>query len=186
MSIPHWRDGTWDRIRLGGKLLAGRVHSLVVTPARSVQQVKSKGEDGPQLKDEGYTGATVDLVQEVWTGPLPIGDSQLDELAGQLFELSPKRPGAPATPLDIMHPITGAAGVANVYVVSYTIAMPEAGGRLRIPIKMLEWFPPEATKPTQQSGSSKHGTGIPEGDGGPIDSGYVPPPDPENLGGDFP
>jgi hypothetical protein len=199
MSAIGWNDGSWDRCILGDDALPGIVRVTVDT-SRDVQQVVSPGVDAPSLKDQGFRGATVSIEWEVWSEQGGRDLSKLNEAQRILAKLSPRRPGGVKEPVAIVHPATALAGVTHIYSASYTIP-PIKGGRLVIPIKALEWFPPEeTTKPAQQAAAPPAGGGANAqagaaggggagaagmGDGGPLGDGSVPPADPENLGADF-
>lgn len=200
MTAVGWRDGSWDRCVLGGDPLPGIVRVTVDT-SRDVQAVASPGTDAVALKDQGFRGATVSIQWELWIERGDIG--LLQRAALILAKLSPRRPGGVGEPVSIVHPATALAGVTHIYAASYSIP-PVTGGRLIIPIKALEWFPPEQQKPAQSNGAGSNveagarggeaGGAAGEvppgaggmGDGGPLDDGAVPPADPENLGADFP
>jgi hypothetical protein len=171
-----WRDGSWDVVYLDDVRLPGRVVALDVSPERDVQKSQTPGTDGPDLKDQGYKGATVALTLEMFRA------SQADELLEMIGAISPRQLGAFATPHTIRHPLTVAANVTRVYVEGYTIGMPVAG-RMPVSLKLQEWFPPKPKPKTKQKAKPKT-TGI--GDGGPFATGGVPAPNPANLGASFP
>lgn len=180
-----WRDGSWDTLYLDGLPLIGRVKELKIKPSRKVERSKSEGTDNPQTKDQGYQGAELDLVLELWT------EAQAAELGALLQAFSPRQPGALASPHTISHPIAAATNVTRVYVESYTVGMPKKQ-RLDVVVKMYEWFPPAPPKPTK-SGASTTGGALDKnlaenniGGGGPFGNGYVPPPAPANVGAYFP
>lgn len=179
-----WLDGSWDRVSIDGIVLPGRVLKLDIKPKRKVEKTKPQGTDNPFTKDQGYEGAEVNLEIELFKA------EQATQLGELLAALSPRQPGAVSSPHVLGHPIAVAANVTKVYVEEYTIGMP-IKNRLKVPIKMSEWFPPEPPKKTNQSnksgaaGSSAVKGGNAMGSGGPFDSGYVPPPDPANKGASF-
>ncbi len=182
MTVPFWRDGSWDRTKLGGEVLPGMTASFDVDVARDVKKVKAKKEDGPSLSDDGYTGAGVKIVQEVYT------EEQLLLLSVRAAALMPKTPGGPSTPQDVVHPLAAFFGVNALLVQSMSAGKPTKGGRFALNINALEWFPEGSQKATQQNPNSiaNGGNGVPGGDGGPIDAGDVPDPDPANLPGGIP
>ncbi len=174
MTVTFWRPASglseWDGARIGGIFVPGRCWATI-TPSRGVEIIQGKDEDGNTLKDLGYKGAKVDLQVRIWD-PL-----HLEEFALCLAAWSPKRPGAVAAPQELACPQATLSGVSRIYIESYTLGPPSEEGWWDIPISAFEWFPPEAVKPTQQSGTPAQGDG-----GGPLGDPTVPPADPENLG----
>jgi hypothetical protein len=174
-----WQDGSWDTLYLDGIPLIGRVKELKIKPARKVERSKPEGADNPQTKDQGYQGAKIDLVLEMWT------KAQAESLGALLQAFSPRQPGALASPHTISHPIAAATNVTRVYVESYTIGMPKKQ-RLDVAVEMYEWFPPAPPKPTKSGGGNgaldKNLKENNVGSGGPFGNGYVPPPSPANVG----
>lgn len=165
-----WRDGSWDRIRIDGQQVIGRVAELTVTPERDVSLVAGPNKDGPATQDKGYKGASISWTQEVWRA------SMAEQLVAFLATLSPRQPGAVSSWHTIEHPICAAAGVTRIYVSSYSVSMPSAG-LWQVQITASEWFP----------SAKKTGPLMPPGDhGGDLGDPGVPPPDPANLGADFP
>jgi hypothetical protein len=177
-TLPNWIDGSWDRVVLGGVTLPGVVRTFSVATGRNLTLTKGKGEDGPTLTDEGYTGATFDLVLAIST------PREIAEASGALGVLAPKRPGQPAEPKTIAHPVPAALGIATVYVQSLSFGMPDAAGLWLLTAKLVEWLP--GPKKTQSSNVPQGGGGGGTGNGGAFGDPAVPAPDPANLGGDFP
>ena len=170
-----WLDGSWDQFYFDGVLLPGRLKKCDVTVARDIEKVKADGSDTPNTKDNGYAGAVVDIEIELWRA------AQAADLGGVIAGISPRQAGGLSTPHFIFHPITNAANVMVVYVESYKLSMPNKG-RMAVAFTLYEWFPEGTDKKTKQGA----GAGSEDmGDGGPFGSGYVPPPDPENVGADF-
>jgi len=179
--IPHWKGkpglgGPWDFFRLDGKRLPGRVASLDVTGSTAVSNVKSKGVNGPSQKSEGYDGATLTLVLEVYTS------AQCDEIDAAFEPLRVTNPGSETTPRRVDHPIAFFHRVEFISSASVSTGMP-SNGRWQITVSMIQWFPPE--EKSKANGAGKPGAGA-GGDGGPLPDTSVPTPDPANLGGDFP
>lgn len=172
-----WIDGSWDQFFIDSRLMPGRVDACDVTVARDIEKVKPEGSDTPNTKDNGYTGAIVDLRLELWRA------EQAAELGDILAGISPRQAGGLASPHNIFHPLTNAANVIIVYVEKYKLSMPKKG-RMQIALTLHEWFPEGSDVATKQGNGTPGGTqGI--DDGGGFGNGYVPPPDPENVGANF-
>lgn len=185
MTIPGWRDGSWDRLDLDNERVPGVVR-VWARKARDVQSVASPGKDAPALKDQGNKGGSATIEIDVWTSRTDT--SQIDRLAAILAKLDPKRPGGVKTPVAASHPALALAGITHLASATYEIPPPNGrSGILTITIEALEWFPEEDTNTsaTSQDPAAPQG-GAGENDGGPLDFGDVPPPDPENLGASFP
>lgn len=197
-----WRDSSWDRVKINGRVMPGRVRSLVITPERDVQASKQEGEDGIATKDQGYNGASVELVLEIFKArDVPAAEQEI-------ARIHPRQTGGVATPHTIEHPIASIFNVRNIYIKSISAGMPE-GGRWPITISAGEWFPPEEKKPTKTKGGGStpaksdaeasldpaaptDAAGAPTlpafkpGDsGGDFGSSEVPAPDPANKGASF-
>lgn len=163
-----WLDGSWDYLWLNDTLLPGRCVKLDVNPKRDVKQTQTPGYDGPTIADQGYAGSPVDIAIECWRA------WQAEELMAMLGSISPQTLGAVKSPQLIYHPITAAANIEKIYIVGYKMGMP-SGGIWTLEISAAQWFPqPKKAGPT-----------VPK-DGGPLFEPDVPPPDPKNLGADFP
>lgn len=204
-----WRDGSWDVVYLGPNAalwvpLPGRVRDLKVKPKRKIQTSKEPETDNPHLKDEGYDGADVILVLELFKA------AQWLELEAYIPDIWARQPGAQSIALDIRHPITKAFNVQQVFIKDIDTGMPQ-NGRLAVTFSMGEYFGPEKKKKTRGPGEGGGGTSgggaagnagsaaggaageaatdpvNPYGDGGgDFDNSTVPDPDPENLGPNFP
>ncbi len=183
-EVPWIRDvggvSPWDVLRLGGEYVPGKV-SVVIDVARDIVEEKPKGEDGPTQTDNGYLGAGVTIDIEVWT------EEQLDRLVRLLVNWFPKKPGATSVPVEIIYPSAIMAGISRIRIAGFSIPKWNKA-TLTIPLKAREWLPPGSQKPTSTSNQTQGGAGGgPDGNGGPLGGpGDVPPPDPENLGADFP
>lgn len=171
-----WIDGSWDQFWIDADLLPGRVKKCDVTVARDIEKVKPDGVDSPETKDNGYVGAIVDLEIEIWRA------AQAADLGNVLAGISPRQVGGLTRPHNIFHPITNMSNVIRVYVEKYKLSMPNKG-RMIIAFTLHEWFPEGTDKKTKQGKGSSGDDGI--DDGGDFGNGYVPPPDPENVGADF-
>jgi hypothetical protein len=165
-----WLDGSWDIIHLNGQRLPGRVAELVITPERDIKKSQSPGTDGPDLKDQGYKGAGLELTQEIYRA------ADATAMVNALRLLTPQQTGGIAVPIPIIHPIAAALNVPDVYVEKLSVPMPKKG-RWQVKVKMAQWFP--------ESKDTKQGSRTTD-DGGPFDSGGVPPPDPAHTGASFP
>jgi hypothetical protein len=172
-----WRDGSWDQFYIDAILLPGRVLKCDATVARDIEMVKEDGTDTPNTKDNGYTGGVVDLEMELWRA------SQAEQLGNILANVSPRQAGGLTSPHSIFHPITNVANIIRVYVEKYKLTMPKKG-RMVIAFTLFEWFP-EGSNTKSKQGNGTPGGGEGPGDGGDFGNGYVPPPDPENVGADF-
>lgn len=166
-----WLDGSWDFLRLDGERLPGRCRKLDVEPTRDVKTTLSPGFDGPEVKDQGYTGSTVDIEIECWRAV------QAEALMSRLSVISPQQLGGDTNPHAIDHPITAAANISKIYIISYHIGMP-SGGLWVLAIKAAQWF----AKPKKTGGTAK----VVPADGGPLFNPNVPAPDPKNNGAHFP
>jgi len=172
-----WLDGSWDQFYIDADLMPGRVKKCDVKVARDIEKVKPDGSDTPNTKDNGYAGAVVDLELELYRA------EQAAQLGDIIAGISPRQAGGLSKPHNIFHPITNAANVIIIYVESYKLSMPNKG-RMIFAMTMHEWFPEGSNKATNQgNGGTDTGDGI--DDGGDFGNGYVPPPDPENVGADF-
>lgn len=199
-----WRDGSWDTLKIDGRVMPGRLLSLTIDPERDVQTSKQDGEDGVTLKDQGYNGAAVEIVIEVYRA------SQVPAMEQEIARIHPRQTGGASTPHTIEHPIASIFNVRNIYIKKISAGMP-SGGRWPITISAGEWFPEAEKKPTKQGGGGSGGkpksdaeaaldpSGSPtdaNGDptlpafkpgdsGGDFGSSEVPPPDPANKGAQF-
>lgn len=177
-----WIDGSWDTIYLDGEPLPGIVRALAITPKRDIERTKAKGTDTKVTYDNGYEGATVDIEIELWRAV------QVLTLGSMLSRLSPRQPGALATPHTIQHPLATLANVTKVYAAEYTLKLPEKG-RMRIPIKLFEWQPGTPAKRTKSGGGAKKdletggkfGQNTGSGLQGRVQGEYLPP-DPVDVG----
>lgn len=185
MSVPWLDDGTgfspWDTLVLGGVYVPGRA-KLAISGARDIADEKPKGEDGPTQTDNGYLGADVTIVIELWT------PRALAEFAVAFGVWTPRKPGELSAPLDIVHPAAMLCNVSKVRIKSWAIPHPERQ-KILVTLNCREWFPPGASKPTQSGQTAKAGAagGNAGGNAGQVPPGYVPPePDPLDQGGNFP
>lgn len=170
----------WDSARLGGEIVPGKV-KVWISLTRDIVEDKPKGEDGPTQTDNGYLGAEVKIEIEIWT------EEQLKRLVALLVNWFPKKPGATSNPVELSYPSAIMTGVTRIRIKTFEVP-PWDKAKLTIPLSAREWLPPGSQKPTSTSNKTQGGAGGgPTNDGGPLGgSGDVPPPDPENLGGDFP
>lgn len=191
MTVPSWRDGSWDRCVLGPDVLPGVCRVWVDGGGRDIQIVQSPGAAAPKSKDQGGTGGKVKIEVDVWI--TRTDTRQLDALAAALALINPRRPDGTKTPIPILHPATALAGIRFVTSPGYQIPPPNGKvGKLTVTINLSEWFEEEdTTKPVSAGapGSAPGGQGAtPQtlGDGGPLGDPSVPDPDPANLGADYP
>lgn len=197
-----WRDGSWDKVKLNGRVMPGRVLALNIKPTRDVQMSKQDGEDGIATKDQGYNGADVELVIEIFKA------ADVPLMEAEIARIHPRQTGGVKTPVTIEHPIATIFNVRNVYFKDIAAGMP-AGGRWPVTFSGGEWFPPEEKKPTKAKGGGStpaksdaeasldpagptDAAGDPTlpafkpGDsGGDFGSSEVPKPDPANKGAQF-
>jgi hypothetical protein len=175
-----WRDGSFDHIRIDGVRPPGRVSRFDVTISRDVKQTKTPNTDTPHIKDQGYSGADIDLEIELFR------EAQYVVMRQLLADWSPRQPGATAKPLVIEHPLATLHNIAGVYIKEIRTSIPRRPGGLTIKIKMAEWFSPEQVKPTSQNNTPPvapgAGNGAIDDDGGGIG---VPPPNPGQVGATF-
>lgn len=169
MSVG-WRDGAWDRCRIGSIDLPGRCR-ITVTQEREVEEVKSPGTDGPELKDKGLSAARITVECSVWQERGR--DALVRQLASAIGELTPKSPGSFSQPQPIESVATTIAGIPLVYVIGYTIP-PVEEGVLTVQIECIAWSPSKP-KQTQQGSAPRQD----------LEVGAVPPADPVNLAGDL-
>lgn len=162
-----WKDGSWDRCKIDGEVIIGRVADLNVKPERDIQVAPTPGTDGPPPKDQGYKGSPITLTIEIWRA------SMANALIAQLTKFHPRQPGTVSKPHTLEHPIATAFNIQKWVIASIEASMPK-GGLWTIVVSGFQWFP--GKKKTQTAPA----------DGGPLDFDPVPPPDPKNLGPDFP
>jgi len=164
-GVPFWADGSldaqaWNFCWLGEDFLPGLVE-VEVDKGRAVDKQKSKGSDGPTLKDEGYEGAVVTITLTIWTA------EQWDAWQSVRPKIDPQRAGGLRTPLAIDHPETQDAGVATVYVRRIRSGAPR-GSKKTYTLDCLEWFAaPKETKTekkpkTKDAGATNNTVEIPE------------------------
>lgn len=174
MAINKWE--IQDEVYINGTRIPGRVF-LSIDMSRAVKKTKTPGEDIPHLEDEGYDGAVVEMLVELFK------EDQWDAMLPIVRMMTPNQPGALAQPLDIVAALTIQENIPNVYVEKRTVST-RRDGFMPFTFTMPQWFPPEKKKKTQQ-GNTPPKNGTP---GGNDDVGgfEVPPPDPNNIGPDFP
>jgi len=168
----NWLDGSFDQFFVDDNLMPGRVRKCDCLVGRDIERVKEDGVDTPETKDNGYEGAVIDVEIELWRA------EQAATLGTILAGISPRQAGGLASPHSIFHPITNVANVVRVYFESYKLSMPQKG-RMIVAFKIFEWFPEGQKKKTNQSKKPK------DDDGGAFEDGFVPEPDPANVGADF-
>jgi hypothetical protein len=171
MTLEHWRGGGWDRLRIGGKVIPGRVKALDFAPAAAVSVANSKGVNGPRMKSEGYLGSPVEADIELWS------KAHLAEIESAIEQLQPSNADAFKQPLRIDHPLAYIARVEYIASAKLSVGMP-ANGRWSVKLSMMQWFPAE--EKTKAAGTTN-----PANDTTEIDT-DVPEPDPANIGADFP
>lgn len=140
-----WLDGSWDTATLDGVLLPGRVARLDVMPLRDIAREKAENSDTPHLRDGGYGGATIELDIELWRAAM------FPELEGILTLISPQQPGKVLEPRQLVHPITVANNVVDVFYQSHKLPMP-SNGRLLCTVTFGHWLPPEKKIPRSPPG----------------------------------
>lgn len=172
MTLPHWRDGSWDRLRLGGKLIAG-LADVSCDAENSIAHVSAKGVHGPRMKSEGYLGGKVTIKIRVWR------KADLAVVESQLAFVHPANETELSEPVEIGHPNAAFCRIDYIAVKKISAPMP-AEGMWTLSIDALQWYPPEEQKKSGGAGTPK-----PPSDGGPLDF-SVPAPDPVNVGASFP
>lgn len=150
-ATPFWSDDTleshaWDFCWLGENNLPG-ICKVEVDGGRDVDAQKSKGSDGPALKDEGTQGAKISIEVRMWTA------AQHEQWAITLDAIDPLRVNSLKTPFEIYSPATDERGVRYVYVTNVSVSAPKPGGVRTASIECRQWFP--QPKPTKKSGKPK-------------------------------
>lgn len=147
MSLPFWADRSdaavkaWNTVTLGPVTLPG---TCVVTAekGREVDTKKSKGKDGPTMKDTGADQGKVTIEVTLATA------EQWKEWQRIRPTIDPNRPGGSRNPLEIKHPEPADRGIQNVYVKSIKGMPPTAKGGKRYQLDCPEWVASPKTAKT--------------------------------------
>lgn len=149
--VPFWADDSleahaWDFCWLGENNLPG-ICSVEVDGGRDVDAQKSKGTNGPTIKDEGTEGAKVSISVKMWKA------EQHEQWGITLAAIDPLRNNAVQTPFEIHHPATDERQIKYVYVTNVSASQPAPGGVRTVQIECRQWFP--QPKPTKTSNKPK-------------------------------
>lgn len=175
-DLGYWDDpdGPWDRLYLGGVAMPG-AWKVEADCERDIEVKKSKGSDGANTTDHGYTPASITLVGTLWTA------KQWVALQKVLPNLHPRQKGGPRHPVVAVHPALAVMNISTIYV--KRMGAPSVGdrGECEFRIECVEWNKPkkvdkkkkppptcssEQQEAAQHSGDFKE---TPEGPSGPYD-----------------